>query len=102
LSPELQSPSSWILLNVRGADDVHAGKTKQLEGIKIHDAQTVDIELDEPLAFFLSLLSMNETSIIPAEEARDRDRFRTRTTGAGPFRIEEAVEGQRVRLRRNP
>src|SRR5262249_11766086 len=28
LSPELQSPSSWILLNVRGAADVHAGKTK--------------------------------------------------------------------------
>ncbi len=102
LSPEMQSPSSWILLNVRGAADVHAGKTKQLEGIKVHDAQTLDIELDEPLAFFLSLLSMNETSIIPAEEARDRDRFRTRTTGAGPFRIEEAVEGQRVRLRRNP
>jgi len=44
---------------------------------------------------------MNETSIVPADEARDRERFRTRTIGAGPFRIEEAVEGQRVRLRRN-
>ena len=102
LSPELQSPSSWILLNVRGADDVHSGKSKQLTGIKIHDPSTLDIELDEPLAFFLSLLSMNETSIIPAEEARDRDRFRTRTTGCGAFKVEEAVEGQRVRLRRNP
>ena len=102
LSPDLQSPSSWILLNVRGAADVHSGKAKQLAGIKIHDPHTLDIELDEPLAFFISLLSMNETSIIPAEEARDRERFRTRTTGAGPFRVEEAVEGQRVRLRRNP
>jgi len=101
LSPELQSPSSWILLNVRGAADVHAGRAKQLAGIHIHDAHTLDIELEEPLAFFLSLLSMNETSIVPADEARDRERFRTRTIGAGPFRIEEAVEGQRVRLRRN-
>ena len=102
LSPELQSPSSWILLNVRGAAEVHAGRSKQLAGIKIHDSQTLDIELNEPLAFFLSLLSMNETSIIPAEEARDRERFRTRTSGAGPFRIEEAIESQRVRLKRNP
>lgn len=102
LSPELQSPSSWILLNVKGAADVHNGKTKQLAGIKIHSPQMLDIELDEPLAFFLSLLSMNETSIVPAEEARDRERFRTRTIGAGPFRVEEAIEGQRVRLKRNP
>ena len=101
LSPELQSPSSWILRNVRGAADVHAGRTKQLSGVVIHDANTVDVFLDEPLAFFLSLLSMNESSIVPAEEARDRERFRKRTVGAGPFKVEEAIEGQRVSLRRN-
>src|SRR5207253_1860942 len=32
----------------------------------------------------------------------DRDRFRTHAAGAGAFRIEEAVEGQRLRLRQNP
>lgn len=101
LSPELQSPSSWILRNVRGADDVLSGKTKQLSGVTIHDPHTVDIALDAPLAFFLSLLSMNETAIVPADDARDRDRFRTRPSGAGAFRVEEAVEGQRVRLRKN-
>jgi len=101
LSPELQSPSSWILRNVRGSADVQAGRTKQLSGVAIHDAYTVDISLDEPLAFFLSLLSMNESSIVPAEEARDRERFRKRTIGAGAFRVEEAIEGQRVSLRRN-
>jgi peptide/nickel transport system substrate-binding protein len=101
LSPELQSPSSWILRDIRGAEDVISGKAKQLSGITIRDPHTIDISLNEPLAFFISLLSMNETSIVPAEEARDRDRFRTRATGAGPFRIEEAVEGQRIRLSRN-
>ncbi len=94
LSPELHSPSSWILRNVRGAADVLAGRTKQLAGVMIHDAHTLDIALDEPLAFFLSLLSMNETSIVPAEES-------VRSIGAGPFRIEEAIEGERVHLRRN-
>ncbi|MDQ6799689.1 MAG: ABC transporter substrate-binding protein, partial [Acidobacteriota bacterium] len=101
LSPELQSPSSWILRDVRGAEDVISGKAKQLSGITIRDPYTIDITLNEPLAFFLSLLSMNETSIVPADEARDRDRFRTRAIGTGPFRVEEAVEGQRIRLSRN-
>src|SRR5207302_1849151 len=100
LSPELQSPSNWILRNVRGSEDVLAGRTKELSGISIRDPHTLDINLDEPLAFFLSLLSMNETSIVPAEETRDRQRFRTRAIGAGPFRVEEAVEGQRIRLGR--
>ncbi len=102
LSPELQSPSSWILLNVRGAAEVHAGRSKQLSGVALRDRHTVDIILEEPLAFFLSLLSMNETSIVPAEETGDRERFRTGAVGAGAFRIEEAIEGQRVRLRQNP
>ncbi len=101
LSPELRSPSSWILRTVRGAADVLAGRTKQLSGVVIQDGNTIDIALDEPLAFFLSLLSMNPASIIPAEEARDHERFRVHAVGAGPFRIEDATEGQRLHLRRN-
>src|SRR5205085_7748580 len=54
----------------------------------------------EPLAFFLSLLTMNELGMIPVEEARD-DRFRLRAPGAGAFKVDEAIEGQRVRLHRN-
>ena len=101
LSPELKSPSSWILRTVAGAEEVLSGRSKQLSGISIRDPHTIDIHLDEPLAFFLSLLSMNETSIVPSEEARDRQRFRTRAIGAGAFRIDEIVEGQRIRLTRN-
>ncbi|HSP32895.1 MAG TPA: ABC transporter substrate-binding protein, partial [Thermoanaerobaculia bacterium] len=100
LSPEIASPSNWILRNVRGADDVLEGRSKTLSGITIHDPYTVDIALDQPIAFFLSLLSMNEASIVPAEETRDRERFRLHARGAGPFRIENAVEGDRVVLRR--
>jgi methyl-accepting chemotaxis protein/ABC-type oligopeptide transport system substrate-binding subunit len=101
LLPELASGSSWLLLNVRGAKDVIEGRTRTLAGIVMRDAHTVDIILDEPLAFFLSLLTMHEAGIIPAEEARDRETFRLRPAGAGPFRVEEAVEGSHVRMRRN-
>jgi methyl-accepting chemotaxis protein/ABC-type transport system substrate-binding protein len=88
------SASNWILRDVRGAEEVLERRSDTLRGITIHDRYTFDIALDEPLAFFLSLLSMNETSIVPAETSRQ-------TIGAGPFRVEEAVDGQRVRLRRH-
>jgi methyl-accepting chemotaxis protein/ABC-type oligopeptide transport system substrate-binding subunit len=100
LSPESKSNGDWILRGVVGAEDVIAGKTKTLTGVTIRDDSTVDIRLNEPLAFFLSLLTMNELGIVPVEEARD-DRFRLRSPGAGVFKIEEAIEGERVKLIRN-
>ncbi|HEX3579555.1 MAG TPA: ABC transporter substrate-binding protein, partial [Thermoanaerobaculia bacterium] len=101
LLPELSSASSWIMREVRGAADVIEGRTRTLSGIQVRDQHTVDIILDEPLAFFLSLLTMHEAAIIPAEEARDPERFRLHPVGAGPFRLAEATEGERVRVQRN-
>ena len=101
LLPETKSTGAWLLRNVRGADDVHEGRTRTLSGIVIRDQYTIDIQLTEPLAFFLSLVSTNETAIIPAEEGRDAERYRLSGIGTGPFQVEEAVEGERVRLVRN-
>ena len=101
LSPESKSAGNWILRGVIGAEDVIEGKTKTLTGVEIRDDATVDIRLGEPLAFFLSLLTMNELGMVPIEETRDADRFRLRPPGAGAFKVEEAIEGQRVKLRRN-
>ncbi len=101
LLPELNSASSWIMREVRGAADVIEGRTRTLTGIQVRDQHTVDIILDEPLAFFLSLLTMHEAAIIPSEAARDPEQFRLQPVGAGPFRLAEAIEGDRVRMQRN-
>jgi len=101
LLPELNSQSGWIMREVRGAAEVTAGRTRTLSGIQVRDQHTVDIILEEPLAFFLSLLTMHEAAIIPAEEARDPEKFRLHPVGAGPFRLVEATEGERVRVQRN-
>ena len=101
LLPEMKSTGQWILKGVRGAADVIEGRTRSVSGIVVRDAHTIDIELTEPLAFFLALMTTPECGIVPAEEVRDPERYRTRGVGAGPFRVEEAVEGERVVLRRN-
>ncbi len=101
LNPESRSQSTWILRGVRGSADVTSGKARTLAGVVARDTHTVDISLEEPIAFFLSLLTMHELGIVPVEEARDAESYRLRGIGAGAFRVEEATEGQRVRLRRN-
>jgi peptide/nickel transport system substrate-binding protein/oligopeptide transport system substrate-binding protein len=101
LLPELKSTGAWILRSVRGAKDVLEGRSRTLAGVVVRDTHTVDVELTEPIAFFLSLMTMHECGIVPAEEARDPERYRLRGVGLGPFRVEEAVEGERVRLARN-
>jgi methyl-accepting chemotaxis protein/ABC-type transport system substrate-binding protein len=101
LSPDLKSAGSWILRNVRGAAEVMSGKTQTLAGVRIVDPHTVEVQLDEPVAFFLSLLTMNETAIIACEEARDRQRLRLHPQSMGPFKVEEVSEDRRIRLRAN-
>jgi methyl-accepting chemotaxis protein/ABC-type transport system substrate-binding protein len=101
LLPEVKSTGAWILKNVRGAGEVLDGKSRSLAGIVVRDPYTIDVQLTEPIAFFLSLMTMHECAIVPIEEARDLERYRTRGTGLGPFRVEEAVDGERVKLARN-
>lgn len=101
LLPEMKSTGAWILRNVKGAIDVLEGRSRTLAGFVIRDAYTFDVQLTEPVAFFLSLMTMHECGIVPAEEARDPERFRLRGIGAGPFKVEEAVEGDHVKLVRN-
>lgn len=102
LLPEMKSSGAWIFRGVKGATDVLNGKSRQVAGMIVRDAHTIDIQLEEPMAFFLSLLATNECAIVPSEEAREPERYRLRGVGAGPFMVEEAVEGERVRLRKNP
>jgi methyl-accepting chemotaxis protein/ABC-type transport system substrate-binding protein len=101
LSPELRSAGAWIVRGIRGATEVAEGRSRELPGVIVRDAHTVEIELEEPLAFFLSLLTMHETAIVPVEETADPERFRLHASGLGPFYVADIVEGKHVRLKKN-
>lgn len=99
--PENESSGAWIVRNIRGGLGALEGKSREISGIVVHDAFTIDFQLVEPLAFFLSLLTMPTCGIVPAEETGDREHYRLRGIGAGPFRVEQAIEGRRARLVRH-
>ncbi len=101
MSPTLNSPGKWIMRAIRSSSDVMTGKATECDGIRIIDDFTIEISLEKPLAFFTLLLSMPETGIVPVEEARDEERFRTAASGLGPFIVKEAIDGEYVSLTRN-
>jgi len=100
MSPELNSAGRWIMRPVKGAEAVMDGRATSAEGLRAVNSSTVEIELVEPLAFFLLLLSMPEAGIVPIEEARDAHAYAQRGTGAGEF-IVDKVSPQAVSLRAN-
>jgi methyl-accepting chemotaxis protein/ABC-type transport system substrate-binding protein len=101
LLPETNSSGAWIMRSVKGAMDVIEGRARAVSGIVVRDTHTVDFQLIEPVAFFLSLLTVHQSAIVPIEETRDPERYRLAGVGAGAFRVDEVVEGERVKLTRN-
>ncbi|HSN69621.1 MAG TPA: ABC transporter substrate-binding protein [Thermoanaerobaculia bacterium] len=102
ISPETNSPGKWIFRAIEGAAEVIEGRSRTASGLSVIDEWTIQMRLNEPLAFFVLLLSMPESAIVPVDETRDRERFRMNSVGAGPFTVAEAVENDRVVLKRNP
>lgn len=102
IAPETNSPGKWIFRAIEGAAEVIEGKARSASGLSILDEWTIQLRLTEPLAFFVLLLSMPESAIVPIDETRDRERFRLQAIGAGAFSVAETVEDSRVVLKRNP
>lgn len=101
IAPATDSPGKWIFRGIEGAPAFIEGRSESVSGIRILNDSTLELRLTEPLAFFVLLLSMPESAIVPAEDTKDRETFRFNSVGAGPFKVEQAVEGDRVRLLRN-
>ena len=85
-SPTVASPGSWVMQNV--------------ESVNAVDSLQVQIKLKRPFPAFLSLLSMQYTSIVPVE-MKTLD-FRTSPIGSGPFYMKRWIENEKLVLRKNP
>jgi len=104
------SRGTWVFRGkVRGADAFFDGtksgaadRPKGVEGFRVVDSLTFEIELAQPFAPFLSLLSIPFCYVVPREavERYGKD-FTRHPVGAGPFRLREWVSSQRMALVRN-
>ncbi|HET6224986.1 MAG TPA: ABC transporter substrate-binding protein, partial [Bacteroidia bacterium] len=75
-----------------------------IPGLKVIDANTVQITLEHPFAGFLNLLATTGCLIYPKEafEKYGPIQMKTKCVGTGPFQVKNIQVGQIVSLERNP
>jgi len=107
LQPGTASPNASILLDVTGARALQTGEARELDslGVRALDPLTLEVELEEPVGYFLHLLTSEATSPVPRHvvEAHDASWAEPGSIVTnGPFLLADWHRGQRMRLVRNP
>ncbi|MBA2597956.1 MAG: ABC transporter substrate-binding protein [Chloroflexota bacterium] len=104
LWPEVYSWGKTYMENVVGYDEVIAGDTQELSGVKVIDPYTVEVTLKKPQAVFPSILSMTMNGISPKQETIDAgaEYGKSIVIGTGPFKFVEWNQGQSVIFERHP
>ncbi len=104
LWPEVYSWGKTYMENVVGYDEVIAGDTQDLSGVKVVDPYTIEITLKKPQAVFPAILSMTMNGITPKQEAIDAgaEWGKSVIIGTGPFKFVEWNQGQSVIFERHP
>src|SRR5262249_20934681 len=102
--PDTRSSSALNYLGfIRGADQVAAGKRKDLAGVTLPGPRTVVITLTRPRGYFLQALSY-ATGWVVCKEAIEKNGDvldENAAIGTGPFKLDEYRHGAKVTLTTN-
>ncbi len=91
------------LSHIVGVEDMVAGRTSTVPGIRAIDDHTLEIQLDSPRAFFLSQLALPFSFVVPRQLiAESGDDWIEMAYGTGPFRVQEWHHGTEIVLTANP
>lgn len=101
-SPATGSPVAKTYLgDIVGVDDVLAGRTTEISGLRVIDDYTLEVTIDAPRSYFLYKLSYPTTFVVDRNDvARDGEWWR-RPNGTGPFWLTGWTEDQSIILERN-
>lgn len=95
-----ESYSSFVLVDsIKGAKDFNAKKTDAVEGLKVIDDYTFQIELNKPEPFFINRITSPWITIFPKEAEREkfRDLWGLKIAiGTGPYRLVSKTDNEIV------
>lgn len=92
INPQNAARGAWVL-------NSHIDDTLNIKAI---DSHTFTIKLKRPFSTFLNLLSLPQTSIVPAELVRKNNHnLNDGPIGSGPFNLVKYKQGEYVVLERN-
>lgn len=104
---DYQGANYNFVKSIVGAEDYNAGKSKEIQGIKVVDEST--IELTFVKAYSPALINIGTTGIIPEHIWKDVEPAKWKTAtdklkkpvGSGPFKLESFTEGSEVKFIKN-
>jgi oligopeptide transport system substrate-binding protein len=107
LDPQTASSYAGQLYYVKNAEDYNEGKIKDPSKVAVHalDARTVQVELNQPTAFFLDLCSFQTLAVVPPQiiEKYGEGWMRARPLPtSGAYLLDYWKLNDRIRLRKNP
>jgi peptide/nickel transport system substrate-binding protein/oligopeptide transport system substrate-binding protein len=103
LHPETGSYAAPVLFkHIVGATEVMEGDAETISGVQALDDHTLQIELDAPIAYFLSLLSSPSMLVVPQSLIEQEGAtWTSKAVGTGPFRVQEWRRGEEIVLEAN-
>lgn len=105
LDDETQGWATAYYMGIKGAREAFDGTAEGVEGVRVIDDLTLEIELNEPLApdWIYALLATSWAYVVDREAVEEfGEEFRNNPRGAGPYVLVEYIPGQIAVFERNP
>ena len=87
--------------DIAGVDDVLAGKSQEISGVKVINDHTLEVNLKAPRSYFLYKLTYSTAFVVDEYNVDDGIYWWRQPNGTGPFKLEQWNEGSLLVLERN-
>jgi oligopeptide transport system substrate-binding protein len=100
--PDTGSQTAGTYLNdIVGANEMLASDADEMTGVKVVDAQTLQVTIDRPKAYFLSKLAQPVAFVVDQENVEAGQSWWREPNGTGPFKLNGWESRRLLLLERN-
>ena len=102
LSPALDSPVAYTYLgDIGGADEIIAGRTQGLDGVRVLDSRTLEVVLKAPIPYFLGKLTYPTSYVVDRTNVETGTNWTDEPNGTGAFKLKTWQKDELLILERN-
>jgi len=93
-SNDLLNKSGYLIKDyIKGSESFFNNETDILEGIRVIDEYTLELELNEPFSGILSILALTQTGVYPIEAIEKyKTNIENNPVGSGPYKLESNLD----------
>ncbi len=100
--PDTNSQTAATYLgDIVGTREVLAGKSEEINGVKVMDDYTLEVTIDAPKAYFLSKLTYPTAFVVDSANTEEGGSWWYKPNGTGPFKLKQWDEKSLFILEKN-